>query len=225
MVVMSTEQPTTGTANEKFLDALDLRGDGDLFGELSQPQQRCLAEEKEDSTEVPLVALEEDFVKVPGQNFAVLSFIDSLQYKGLKLEGHMSLPMHLIKVRGVFKTLESAEAHVKLQRKMDAHFDYHIVTTHKWTTIGAHMASEQEWESEIVNSNMQSYFEKQDEVISDMTNRVRSTQQQLKSDRASSAADVFENAKGIQPRDACSSDFADNMPSLVPQTLKELTSS
>ena len=35
--------------------------------------------------EVPLIALEEDFFKISGQSYAVLSFIDKSQYAGIRL--------------------------------------------------------------------------------------------------------------------------------------------
>lgn len=125
---------------------------------------------------VPLIALEDDFYKIAGQAYAVLSFIDQSQYAGLRLEGSMSQPVHLIKLRGTFGTKEAAEKHVKQCQAIDTYFDYHIVETHKWTTVGASTGGEQEWQDDMVNDAMQGYFEKENDTLGNLQARIKLAQ-------------------------------------------------
>ena len=125
---------------------------------------------------VPLISLEDDFFKIPGQAYAVLSFIDQSQYQGARLEGVMSAPMHLIKLRGVFSSVEAAEKHVKQCQSVDTYFDYHIVETHKWTTIGASKGDEQVWADKDMHEAMQDYFEKDNDTLANIERRIKLSQ-------------------------------------------------
>lgn len=155
----------------------ETRPDGQAFGELSQDT----VEEQ-----VPLIALEKDFHQIPGQKYAVLSFIDASQYQGARIDGALSHPMHLIKVRGVFSTKEAATSHVKQCQKMDTFFDYHIVETHTWTTIGASTGKEQEWGDDTVNNVMGEYFDKENDTLSNIEHRIQSSRDGIeRSDEAS----------------------------------------
>ena len=127
--------------------------------------------------QVPLIALEPDFLQIPGQKFAVLSFIDRAQYQGLRMEGSLSHPMHLIKVRGIFASQEAAEKHVKQCQSMDTYFDYHIVECHKWTTVGASRGDEQEWQDNDVNDAMQEYFQADNDTLANLTERIKLSQE------------------------------------------------
>lgn len=209
----------TGQISADAMTNLETKSTGALFNSLR-------ADEPPDGdVQIPLVALEEDFHKIPGQKYAVLSFIDASGYKGLRVSGAISKPMHLIKMRGVFKTIAAAEAHVRTCRKIDSHFDFHIIETHKWSTIGAHMASEQEWEDDTVNNTMQEYFETEDEVISDMAHRVAIAQQSSKDDRdvqqeEDKASDFWETSQKMpQPSSSCSDLF--DSANLMPTSLRE----
>ena len=155
----------------------ETRENGQAFSELSQDTVE---------QQVPLIALEKDFHQIPGQKFAVLSFIDANQYQGARIDGAMSHPMHLIKVRGVFATKEAATVHVKQCQKMDTFFDYHIVETHTWTTIGASTGKEQEWEDDTVNDVMGGYFDKENDTLSNIEHRIQASRDGVeRSDEAS----------------------------------------
>lgn len=143
----------------------------------------------------PLIALEEDFFKVAGQAFAVLSFIDSSQYSGLRLEGAMSQPTHLIKVRGVFSTQEAAENHVKQCQQIDTYFDYHVIETHKWSTIGASKGDEQVWGDEMMNEAMHKYFEKDNDTLANLEKRIERAQKGDEGDRSAEATKFFEDSQ------------------------------
>lgn len=151
---------------------------------------------------VPLIALEDDFFKITGQQFAVLSFIDSSQYEGLRLEGAMSHPMHLIKVRGVFNTVDAAEKHVKQCQTMDTHFDYHIVETHKWTTVGASKGDEQEWQEENVNEAMQHYFQRDNDTLANLQKRIEISQEG--NERSDETTQFWKDSQGAKTKEEAS---------------------
>ena len=166
----------------------DTLPNGQAFGELSQNTV---------DEQVPLIALEKDFHQIPGQKFAVLSFIDASQYQGARIDGALSHPMHLIKVRGVFSTKDAATVHVKQCQKMDTFFDYHIVETHTWTTIGASTGKEQEWEDDTVNNVMGEYFDKENDTLSNIEHRIQSSRDGVeRSDEASTFFLESQKCKG-----------------------------
>lgn len=73
--------------------------------------------------------LEEDFVKVSGQTYALISVVaDSTRQKGP--DGILA-----IKLRGVFATKEEAQAHVKRLMKYDNEFDVYLVDMYKWLAL------------------------------------------------------------------------------------------
>lgn len=169
--------------------------------ELSPPGGNDFHDLSKDTTDgpVPLIALEEDFFKVPGQAFAVLSFIDSSQYKGLRVEGAMSFPMHLIKVRGVFSTKDAAEKHVLQCQSIDTYFDYHIVETHKWTTVGAANASEQKWKDDTVDDAMHKYFEAENDTLANLQHRIQVSKDGIQ--RSDESSGFWEDSQGCKPID------------------------
>ena len=150
-----------------------------------QYKDLCAADPFVNGTKVPVLAMEEDFHKIPGQSYAVVSFIDASQYNGLRTkEGMSDKSVHLLKIRGVFSTAEKAEHHARRVQELDAYFDVSVIPTHAWTTIGAFMASEQNYGDDTLNDIMGGYFEKEDMTVADLQDRV-------------DAAHVGEDAKGV----------------------------
>jgi hypothetical protein len=74
-----------------------------------------------------MASLEQDFVTVPGQFFALISLVgpDCAQ-KGEKFG---------LKIRGVFQTREEGNAHAKRLQREDATFDIYLVDMYKWLLI------------------------------------------------------------------------------------------
>jgi len=164
---------------------------------------------------VPLISLEDDFFKIPGQAYAVLSFIDQSQYQGARLEGVMSAPMHLIKLRGVFSSVEAAEKHVKQCQSVDTYFDYHIVETHKWTTIGASKGDEQVWADKDMHEAMQDYFEKDNDTLANIERRIKLSQDG--NERSDETSSFWKDAQKIK-----ASQDAPNIPGpLKPMNLEQ----
>ena len=71
--------------------------------------------------------LEQDFVTVPGQQFALISLVGpDLPQKNEKFG---------LKIRGVFATKPEAESYAKRLQKDDATFDIYLVDMYKWLLI------------------------------------------------------------------------------------------
>jgi hypothetical protein len=136
-----------------------------------------LADKSQDAdTKVPLIAMEDDFHRVAGQTFAVISFIDGATYGGARVDGQICAPMHLLKLRGVFSSKLKAEAHANKCQQLDPYFDVHIVPTFKWTSVGATMASDTKYANDVISDVMESYFDTEDEILSDMHKRMQMNQ-------------------------------------------------
>jgi hypothetical protein len=72
-------------------------------------------------------ALEQDYLTVPGQNYACLSIVGPDCPQKTEKFG--------IKIRGTFVTREDAERHAKRLQKDDATFDIYVVDMYKWLLI------------------------------------------------------------------------------------------
>jgi len=73
---------------------------------------------------LPLV---NDFNSVPGQVYALISFVGPDQPQKTEQMGMM--------IRGVFGTLDDAQAYAKRLQKEDATFDIYVVDMYKWLLI------------------------------------------------------------------------------------------
>jgi hypothetical protein len=162
------------------------------------------ADDEKDTNKVPLVAMQDDFHRIAGQSFAVISFIDGSTYAGARVDGQICAPMHLFKLRGVFSSKPKAEAHAKKCQQLDPYFDIHVVPTFKWTSVGATMASDTKYANEEVATVMESYFETEDEILSDMQKRMKLNQDGVA--RAEETTRVYDEAAAVPSRSEYSHD-------------------
>jgi hypothetical protein len=72
-------------------------------------------------------SLESDYITVPGQLFACVSFVGPDQPQKNELLG--------MKIRGCFSTRDEASSHAKRLQKDDATFDIYVVDMYKWLLI------------------------------------------------------------------------------------------
>ena len=72
-------------------------------------------------------SLETDYITVPGQLFACVSFVGPDQPQKNELLG--------MKIRGCFSTRDEASSHAKRLQKEDATFDIYVVDMYKWLLI------------------------------------------------------------------------------------------
>jgi hypothetical protein len=73
--------------------------------------------------------LDEDIVKVGGQQFAAISLVSRTTNQ--KVESDKIA----LKIRGVFATKEEAEAHIRRLIKTDPEFDIFVVDMYKWLLL------------------------------------------------------------------------------------------
>lgn len=103
--------------------------------------------------------LDEDVVTVPGQNFALLSFVGPNQRQKNERMG--------MKIRGVFNTREDADAHVKKLRKFDTQLDVFLVDMYRWVLIPPPTNplelehADVEYDQKFLNDLMKGYRESQ----------------------------------------------------------------
>lgn len=71
--------------------------------------------------------LDDDVFTVPGQNFALVSFVSP--------EGRQKNDKFGMKIRGVFATKEDASAHIRKIRRFDTVMDVYLVEMWKWLLI------------------------------------------------------------------------------------------
>lgn len=71
--------------------------------------------------------LEEDIITVPGQLYALVSFVSP--------DGRQKSAQCGMKIRGVFNTRDEAAAHVKRLQRTDPLFDIYLLDLYKWVAI------------------------------------------------------------------------------------------
>ena len=122
--------------------------------------------------ELPMgLTLESDYITVPGQNFALVSFVgpEHCRQKSTKFA---------MKIRGVFATEDEAKAYVKrLQRAGDNIVDIFLMSMYNWAPCPPDpMGVEtQEYQETFLNDLMQGYAESQrsaKEVFADRKEKV-----------------------------------------------------
>ena len=122
--------------------------------------------------ELPMgLTLESDYITVPGQNFALVSFVgpEHCRQKSTKFA---------MKIRGVFATEDEAKAYVKrLQRAGDNIVDIFLMSMYNWAPCPPDpMGVEtQEYQDTFLNDLMQGYAESQrsaKEVFADRKEKV-----------------------------------------------------
>jgi len=99
--------------------------------------------------------LEEDFVQIPSQQYALISIVSptsTQQHKACAL-----------KIRGVFSTKEDAQHHVKRLQQADNTFDIYLVDMYKWLPIPPNddAIQDKEYQETMLNDIIQGHKEQQ----------------------------------------------------------------
>lgn len=102
------------------------------------------------------LSLEPDYITIPGQNFALVSFVGpSCRQKTDRLG---------MKIRGVFATRDEATAHVKrLQRAGDTMIDMFLMDLYQWAVVPPDPADieDHEFQEKFLQEMMKGYAESQ----------------------------------------------------------------
>ncbi len=102
------------------------------------------------------LSLEPDYITVPGQNFALVSFVGPNCRQKTDRMG--------MKIRGVFATRDEATAHVKrLQRAGDTMIDMFLMDLYQWAVIPPDPADidDHEFQEKFLQDMMKGYADSQ----------------------------------------------------------------
>lgn len=101
--------------------------------------------------------LNEDIVKVSGQNYALISVV-SKESSNQKTDGPCA-----VKIRGCFDTKDEAEAHLKRLMKFDKEFDVFLVSMYNWLLIPPPLDKLDDvvYQEEFLNDMMKGHKESQ----------------------------------------------------------------
>jgi hypothetical protein len=105
-----------------------------------------------------MASLIRDTITVPGQNYALLSFVGPNQSQKTDKFG--------LKIRGCFNTEDEAKAHVKRLMETDPLFDVYLVNMNEWLLIPPDTAaiSEHHYQEEYLETLVQGYKNNQVEA-------------------------------------------------------------
>ena len=127
------------------------------------------------NTRVPVIALEEDVYRIPDQNYACFSVIRPEDY-GVLHHQDGSYRGSLIKFRGVFKSREEADHHIRRVMKADKHFDVHLVPCFTWAGMDDHAIEDREYANSEIAEIMKGYFSEENNRMKGVRERIRATQ-------------------------------------------------
>ena len=147
---------------------------------------------------VPVIALEPDVFKLPGQNFACFSVIRPEDYGALH-HGDSSYKGFLIKFRGVFPSREDADRHIRKVMGTDRNFDIHLVPCFQWSRMDDDAPEDREHLNSAIGDIMKGYFKEENNRMKGLRERIANTEEG-KVVRAEENSEFFEKALNEQPR-------------------------
>lgn len=110
------------------------------------------------ASRVPLIALEQDCYKVPGQAWVCFSMIKPDEYRALHHKNR-KYQGYLLKFRGVFATREEAEKHIHRVMSVDRNFDIHMIPAFEWSGVEDDVVEERAYADDMISDIMKGYFE------------------------------------------------------------------
>lgn len=119
----------------------------------------------------PIDFLDEDIITVPGQLFALVSFVSPVS--------NVKWDKCAMKIRGVFATADEANRHCKKLMSMDNTFDVWVQPLYKWVLVppDPSMAEDEQFVDEKLNEIMQAHKKSQMEAKQEFERRKREIMQ------------------------------------------------
>lgn len=116
--------------------------------------------------------LDVDTLTVPGQNYALVSFVSPT--------GNQKNEKMGMKLRGVFSTQDEARAHVQKLMKMDSTMDIYLMEMYKWVLIppDPEKIEDHEYQDDFLNTMMIEYKKNQLEAKRMFEERKRAVMEQ-----------------------------------------------
>lgn len=146
----SNEEEDTTTSKPKFTS--DPRG---------QPSEK--------HTKATSVAMEEDELQIEGQRYAVISFVSpngTFQHSD----------QMLLKIRGVFATLQQARERAEIIKTFDSVFDMYIIDMYRWIPFPPKANIHREGD-ERVSTMLNNFFERSETSQAELRQRVEQTRE------------------------------------------------
>ena len=123
---------------------------------------------------VPLVAMNDDAYRVPGQNWVCFSTLRPGDYGEVKKRDGTPYTSTLIKFRGVFDTIDKASASIRDMMKLDPNHDVHLVPAHKWTLLDDDDPNVEntEYQNEVIQGVMKGYIDREKQAAAGVSARM-----------------------------------------------------
>lgn len=99
--------------------------------------------------------LTNDYITVPGQNYALISVVSP--------DSNQKAEQCGIKIRGVFNSRQEADAHARTLQQADPDFDIYLVDMYKWLLVPPDPSKieDQEYQEELLNGLLKGYRQNQ----------------------------------------------------------------
>lgn len=149
---------------------------------------------------IPLIAINDDVNRIPGQNYACVSVIKPELYDTLH-HGERKYRGMLFKIRGIFSTREEADDWIRNKiMNLDPHFDVHLIKCHSWSGLEDDRPQDNEYMDKKIQGMMSAYFEDEHDKMLGIQARVQMAER--KTERTKEAGDFYRDsvasAKGEQ---------------------------
>lgn len=144
--------------------------------------------------QIPLIAMNPDEKRVPGQNIAVVSVVWPQQYSVAHARGgQRKYRGLLLKIRGVFETREEADKWIReCIFPSDPHFDVFMIKCHEWSGVEDDDVTEREYLDEGIHSIMSDYFDEENNRNKELADRIEYAKNKTK--RSKESRKFFEQA-------------------------------
>lgn len=155
---------------------------------------------------VPLVSVQDDAYKIRGQNFVCFSFIEGGAYNALHFGNNALYRGDLIKIRGVFKTRENADAFIKdTIMPSDPHHKVWLAKSFSWMLLDEQDDEESGEEptgerAERVDAALRGYFENENNRVNGLQRRIDMVRSSNKR-RSREVSDFFRAAQARAERE------------------------
>jgi hypothetical protein len=107
----------------------------------------------------PVDFLQPDSIKLPGQNYALISVVSPNSSQKNETCG--------LKIKGVFDTIQEAQLYAKKINKLDPIFDIYLVELYKWLPIppNVDMIENKEYQDSMLNTIIKGHAEEQQKAV------------------------------------------------------------
>jgi hypothetical protein len=160
------------------------------------------------------VNLATDPIKVPGQNWACVSFVSKTANQKCEINGAIGM-----KIRGVFDTREEANAYVQRLIRLDPMFDIYVCDMYNWCLVppDPELITDQNYQDETLHNIISEYRKNQIYAKEHFEERKREMMEQAADELKRAALKKFEeeSQKELEESHKEHGDFKENHNSIV----------